>query len=70
MAKTISSLSNGRGHVRYNKGSTNPVSPFFLAMMAPELNGLNLTSVDFENLPFEKNTDDNSGCESQVCASK
>ena len=39
-------------------------------MMAPELIGLNLTSVDFENLPYEENTDDNSGCEPQVCESK
>ena len=39
-------------------------------MMAPELNGLNLTSFDFSNLTFEENTDDNSGCEPQVCESK
>ena len=47
---------------------------FFLAMMAPDI-GLNLSSFDLgnitlENLPWEENPDDNSGCESQDCKSK
>ena len=37
---------------------------FFLAMMA---SGLNLTSIDLANLPYEDNVDDNRGCEKQTC---